>query len=135
MPGFTWLSMTVSLPVPSLASPPRSQASTVSGPLEKASATRGRSSWGRVKSTAMGSIWVSTTMPFASVGVTRFPTSTWRTPAMPSMGEVTLENWRLSRALFTAAWSRATVARAESTVASCRSYCCCEMSFWEGSSL
>ena len=63
-------------------------------------------------------------MPLASVGVTRLPTSTWRTPAMPSMGEVTLENWRFSRALFTAAWSRATVARADSTVATWGSYCC-----------
>ena len=67
--GLIWLSMTVSLPVPRFVSPSRSQASTVSGPLANAAATRAGRPAGRVKSTAMGSIWVRTTMPLASVGV------------------------------------------------------------------
>ena len=48
-------------------SPSRAKASTPTLPFVSAFCTRGRSSCGTVKSTAIGSIWVMTTMPVVSV--------------------------------------------------------------------
>ena len=43
-----------------------------------------------MKISDIGSIWVTTTRPFGSVGWMMLPTSTCRTPVMPEIGDVSL---------------------------------------------
>jgi len=85
-----WLSTSDSCPVASFCAPSRFHASTVIAPFCSSSITRKSSSCGRLKITAMGSSWVMTTSPFASLARTRLPGSTRRTPVTPSSGDLML---------------------------------------------
>ena len=53
-----------------------------------AAGSRGRSVSGSVKITEIGSSCVTTTRPLASVGWMTLPTSIWRMPMTPSIGDV-----------------------------------------------
>ena len=83
-----WLSISASRPAESFCAPSRLQASTGSWSFCNCAITRGSSSCGRLKMTAIGSSCVITTTPLASEACTRLPGSTCRIPVTPSVGDL-----------------------------------------------
>src|SRR5690606_34619078 len=99
-----WLSRLSSWPVARIWRSARSQASTLRVcPARSCSSTWGTSPSGRVKLTAIGSVWVMVTSTALSLLVSRLPRSTWRRPRRPEMGARIRVNSRFRRASSTAA--------------------------------
>ena len=83
-----WLLISSTVPWPSTLLSARLDAATVRGPAAICRLTTPKSSSGRVNSTEIGSICVTTTRPVVSVVCTMLPASIIRTPVRPAIGEV-----------------------------------------------